>query len=166
MKLFHKAKSILVILALLLGSTIIIVSGCHNRDKPKTNSKTNGIKIGTLQAADSGTWKTISPKEALTLIEANKGNNNFIILDVRRQYEYKSGHICNAILLDFYSSDFKEKLSKLDRDKIYLIYCRSGVRSKKAFKLMKELKFKHVYNLSGGFSNWEKQNLPIDKSPN
>lgn len=52
---------------------------------------------------------------------------------------------------------------KLDRDKKYLVYCRSGKRSKSAQEIMKELGFKEVINMTGGFMDWEKEGLPYKK---
>lgn len=85
-------------------------------------------------------------------------NDNPVIIDVRTADEYEAGHIDNAINLDFYSDNFADQLEKLDKHKPYSIYCRSGNRSGQTLLLMKELGFKDVANLSGGFTAWE-QNI-------
>ena len=74
------------------------------------------------------------------------------IIDVRTKKEFDQGNFPNAVNIDFYGNNFREELSKLDRDKKTLIYCHSGGRSGKAAKLMNELNFKEVYDLIGGFS--------------
>jgi predicted RND superfamily exporter protein len=43
----------------------------------------------------------ISIEEAYNLIENNTENQNFIILDIRTQEEYESGHIQNSIMIDY-----------------------------------------------------------------
>ncbi|MCK6599511.1 MAG: rhodanese-like domain-containing protein, partial [Bdellovibrionaceae bacterium] len=60
-----------------------------------------------------------------------------VILDVRTPDEYLSGHIKGAINIDFYASDFQNQLGKLDKEKDYKVYCRSGNRSSKAVNMMK-----------------------------
>ena len=48
-----------------------------------------------------------------------------------------------------------EEVDKLDRDKHYYIYCRSGKRSSQACTLLDQMGFAETYNLAGGFSEWE-----------
>lgn len=82
----------------------------------------------------------------------NKISSDVIILDIRTLQEFNSGNIDNSINIDFYSPNFKEELSKLDKNKTYLIYCRSGNRGNQALKIFEELGFREVYNLEGGIS--------------
>jgi rhodanese-related sulfurtransferase len=76
-------------------------------------------------------------------------------LDIRTENEFQSGAIPSAVSLDFYASDFFEELKKLDKNKTYLMYCRSGNRSKGALKMMDELEFKEVYELDGGIISFK-----------
>lgn len=80
------------------------------------------------------------------------------IIDVRTPKEYNSGHIKNSTLINFFDEDFKEQLSKLPKDKEVLIYCRSGNRSGKTFKILKDLGYNNVSDLEGGMLLWEKSN--------
>lgn len=105
--------------------------------------------------------RELSAKEALSMINRNKDNSDFIILDIRTLEEYKSGHLENSIRIDYYSEDFEEQLDKLDKNKTYLIYCRSGNRSLKALNIMLELGFKEVYHISGGINEWTAEGYPI-----
>lgn len=76
------------------------------------------------------------------------------ILDVRTQEEFAEGNIPNSINIDYYSTDFKEKIASLDKSKTYLVYCRSGKRSASSCTIMEELEFKKIYNLLGGYLAW------------
>ena len=59
-----------------------------------------------------------------------------------------------SALLDFYSTSFRDSLAALDRDKTYLIYCRSDNRTGRAIGIMRELGFKKIYELRGGIKSW------------
>lgn len=116
-----------------------------------------GIEIKASQGAESRVLESIDVDKAAELIEKNKDNPDFTILDVRTLSEYQSGHLENAINIDFYSDSFREELEKLDRTRTYLIYCRSGARSLKTLKLMEELGFNEVYDMIGGIIGWEQK---------
>ena len=94
-------------------------------------------------------------EEAYALIEDNRDNQNFAIIDVRTPEEYAGGYIDEAINLDYSSATFRDELNKLEKSKKYVIYCRSGDRSGIAVHLMKELGFSEVYNMLGGIIGWE-----------
>ncbi|MGK0291226.1 MAG: rhodanese-related sulfurtransferase [bacterium] len=103
----------------------------------------------------------ILPQYAQQLIQKNQNKSGFVILDVRTPYEFQTGHIANAKLLNFYSSNFRSQLAKLDRNKTYLIYCRSGNRSGRSFRLMKQLGFTKIYDVIGGMIRWKQEGLPV-----
>jgi rhodanese-related sulfurtransferase len=109
------------------------------------------------------TIEDISTQEAFTLIQNNQNNPDFVILDVRTPQEVADGYIENAIIIDYYSETFRNELNKLDKNKMYLIYCRSGNRSGKTLNLMEELNFREVYNMSGGIIQWKTEGLPTVK---
>lgn len=102
----------------------------------------------------------IDPWKCQELIEKNKDNPDFIILDVRGPGEHAQGHVKDSILIELQSPDFKTRLEELDKDKTYLIYCRSGMRSTKAAKIMEDMDFSNIYTMKGGFKNWSACGLP------
>ncbi len=101
-------------------------------------------------------------KEAFNKIQENKNNPNLVILDVRTPDEYSEGHIEKSVNIDFNANDFKTKINELDKNKTYLVYCRSGNRSSKAIKVMEQLGFKEAYNI-GSIMNWQKEGYPVVK---
>jgi len=78
--------------------------------------------------------------------------NNYVILDVRTSEEFNTGHLKNAINLDYYDVNFEKELRKLDKKKRYVIYCRSGSRSAIVLRWMKQLGFEEVYNIVNGIA--------------
>lgn len=73
--------------------------------------------------------------------------DNIIVIDVRTEEEYQESHVKDSENIDILNPDFKTKISKLDKDKTYKVYCRSGNRSGQAEQLMKSLGFKDVENI-------------------
>ncbi len=119
--------------------------------------------LQTYSLAGEGVLKTISPKEASDLIAKHKNNTDFIILDVRTPREFKGGHIEKAILLDYYSKTYTEELKRLDKTKTYLIYCRTGNRTGKTLKMIKNMGFSCVYNMAKGIKGWRSKGFPVTK---
>ena len=107
--------------------------------------------------------KNLSPEESHKLIQEHRDDKNFMILDVRTPKEFGQARLEDAVNVDYYNKSFKKELAKLEKEKIYLVYCRSGNRSRKSLKLMKELGFQEVYNMSGGIGTWAAKKLPIVK---
>ena len=97
------------------------------------------------------------------MIEEYKDDSNLVILDVRPKNEFKEEHIPDAKNLDYDGHEFKKKVENLDKEKNYVIYCKSGVRGEYFMGIMKELGFPHVYNILGGFVGWKVSKLPLTK---
>ena len=93
----------------------------------------------------------------VSVVEFNKliNSDEGIILDVRTIDEVNKGHIQDATNIDFYASDLTSKLNLLRKDVPVYVYCASGGRSSKTVAKMKDLGFKKVFNLIGGFGAWK-----------
>ncbi|GAB2498146.1 rhodanese-like domain-containing protein [Algoriphagus taiwanensis] len=85
------------------------------------------------------------------------------ILDVRTPEEVSEGHLTGALNINYLGETFAEEIEKLDKKKTYLLYCRSGSRTRKAADLMQDAGFKHVYMLEGGITAWKEAGKPIEK---
>jgi rhodanese-related sulfurtransferase len=81
-------------------------------------------------------------------------DSSVTLVDVRTPGEFMSGHITGATNIDFESGTFEADIQKLDKSKIYAVYCRSGNRSGQATALMAKDGFKAVFNLNGGVIDW------------
>jgi rhodanese-related sulfurtransferase len=79
-----------------------------------------------------------------------------IIIDVRTEDEFESGKIPGALNIDIYKGQgFVYQVEELDKSKNFYVYCAAGVRSANACGVMQQLGFENVFNLVGGFSNWD-----------
>ncbi len=81
-------------------------------------------------------------------------DSSVTLVDVRTPGEFMSGHIAGATNIDFESRTFEADIQKLDKAKVYAVYCRSGNRSGQATALMAKDGFKAVFNLNGGVIDW------------
>lgn len=86
-----------------------------------------------------------------------------IVVDLRTPDELKQGKIPGATVIDYFGADFEPALQKLDKNKVYLLYCAGGGRSGDTAELMSKMGFKKVYNLESGFNAWVKQKMPVEK---
>jgi thioredoxin len=102
--------------------------------------------------------ESISPKE---FAEKIKTSDHPQILDVRTPDEFESDHIENAKNVNWNGADFETKAAALDKSKPVFVYCLSGGRSKKAAAKLSELGFTNVYELDGGFLNWNEEGFGI-----
>jgi molybdopterin/thiamine biosynthesis adenylyltransferase/rhodanese-related sulfurtransferase len=83
-----------------------------------------------------------------------------VIVDVREGDEWRQGHIPQAIAIPrgFLELRIEEKVP--DRKTPVIMQCASGTRSLYASRVMKELGYENVYNLTGGFNAWKDRGLP------
>ena len=140
-------RTTIVILALILTFGTMLFYGCTDTT---TETPTQIIE-------------DISVEEAYNLIEENKDNPDFTIIDVRTPEEYASGYIEDSVLIDINGDVFEAKIGELDKDGKYLIYCRSGGRSARAVSYMQEQGFQEVYNMLGGIGGWTSAGFPTVK---
>ncbi|MDA3901136.1 MAG: rhodanese-like domain-containing protein [Spirochaetes bacterium] len=130
-----------------ISSLLLLIISIFSCKGYANSSNESVVHLGALDAAD--------------LIDKNENNKSFIILDIRTPGEYQSGHIEGAVNINFSSSQFAENLEVLDKDKSYLIYCRSGNRSYSSLSVFKRLEFKEVFHLKHGIIDWTRNGLPL-----
>ena len=85
------------------------------------------------------------------------------IIDVRTPEEVAEGHLLGSTTVNFLSPEFSKEVEALNKNKIYLLYCRSGSRTRKAADAMQKMGFKHVYMLEGGINAWKEAGKEVVK---
>lgn len=79
------------------------------------------------------------------------------LIDVRTPEEYAAGNIDNAVNYNIANEDtFLIQIQKLNKNLPVYLYCKAGVRSNKAAKLLKEEGFTKIYDYAGGYNDWIK----------
>ena len=101
----------------------------------------------------------VDPDQAAELLESDPP---VAVLDVRTPQEFAQAHIPGALNVDFRDPAFAEKLQQLDRNRPYLVHCRSGRRSTAALPTLEKLGFRRVYHLDGGILAWEAAGKPTE----
>ena len=95
-------------------------------------------------------YQQITQEEAKEMMDTQE----VIILDVREQDEYDSGHIPGAVLLPVGSIDEDTAAEVIpEKDSTVLVYCCSGNRSKTSSSALAELGYTNIYEF-GGINTW------------
>lgn len=84
-----------------------------------------------------------------------------VVIDVRTPAEYAAGHVAGALNIDVESGDFAAKISTLDKEASYLLYCRSGRRSAIAAEEMAKAGFTDVVD-GGGMADLVAAGAPTE----
>lgn len=110
--------------------------------------------------ADSQDIKLVTAAEMKSIIELE----DVQLIDVRSPREFEKSRISNAQNIDFNSPTFDDDVSRLDKSKPVVLYCKGGGRSAKCAKKLQAAGFKKIYDLQGGISKWEHSKiLSIEK---
>ncbi|QSR13410.1 rhodanese-like domain-containing protein [Lactococcus sp. LG606] len=91
--------------------------------------------------------KSITTTELATHLRNNQTKEE--VIDVREPYEYKKGHIRGAINIPL----GQVSGASLVPGKKYFVICQSGMRSKKASKILSKMNY-NVTNMTGGMLSW------------
>ena len=97
------------------------------------------------------TYEQITQKEAKEIMDTKK---DFWIVDARTEEEFAEGHIKDAILIPEYEIAERAEKELPDKDKLILVYCRSGRRSKIASEELVKLGYTNVKEF-GGIIDWQ-----------
>ena len=105
---------------------------------------------GCGQAPADSAYQQISQERAKEMMDTQQ----VLVLDVREQAEYDSGHIPGALLLPVGTIEEDTAAAVIpEKDTVVLVYCRSGNRSKTAAAALAALGYSHVYEF-GGINTW------------
>lgn len=104
-------------------------------------------------------YKEVGPTESVQILN----HDGAVMLDVREDGEYQSGHILESLHIPL--GKLNERLAELEnfRQKPIIVSCRSGHRSASACAKLRKNGFENVYNLKGGVMAWQNAGLPLQK---
>lgn len=157
-------KRIKLLFTLLL--TVILLVSCGETEKTQTESSSESIQesksegeseeemqsqksegeVSSVQAV----YVNITAQEAKEIMDSQ---TDYVILDVRTEEEFNEKHIPGAILIPDYEIEEKAEEILTDKDKLLLVYCRSGRRSKNASEILVRLGYTNIKEF-GGIIDW------------
>lgn len=126
-------KKLVAVLTLLLTA---VLAGCGSTD----------TAVRTLGAAD--------------FLEATT-EDGVVLIDVRTPQEYAAGHVDGAVNLDVEDAAFADRVTELDPDTTYAVYCQSGRRSGIAAQAMADAGIASIANLDGGIGDLAAAGAPV-----
>jgi molybdopterin/thiamine biosynthesis adenylyltransferase/rhodanese-related sulfurtransferase len=94
------------------------------------------------------------PEISVEELKKKLDNGGVSVLDVREPHEYEVANI-GARLIPL--GELPERLIELDQNETLAVYCKTGARSARAVKLLKEAGFENVYNVRGGITAWSEE---------
>lgn len=100
----------------------------------------------------------VSAQQAYQLLQSRP---DVVVLDIRTEREFRSGHIEGAINIDYFSRDFRQRVAELDGSKTYLMHCAAGGRSDASIRILRNAGLTDVYHMGGGTSEWRRDGLPL-----
>jgi len=154
----------IVRLILMIGILTLLFSCAMTEMDQKAGQEAQIEKMGDQDsAAYQPRAKEVDVHTAYRWVKKYSGSSFFVILDVRTPDEFAGGHINKAINIDYLANDFIAKISKLDKNKTYLVNCRSGKRSLAAVEEMNKLGIYRAYSMKGGILAWINSGYPVVK---
>ncbi len=133
-------KDNVLLIGLALGSGIMLLF-------PSFGNKAGGVP-------------NLNATEAVALIN----RNHALVVDVRDDAEFASGHIVDAKHIPLAQLESRLKELAKYKDKPLLVHCQRGARAAKACDILRKAEFKQVHNLQGGLSAWVDAKLPVVKA--
>lgn len=141
-------KKALCIISVLL---CILLTACGDDSSIGIIGGADGpTSIIVAEKGEKAMYEQITPEEAKKIMDSGEEH---IVLDTREQDEFDEGHILGAILIPYTEIENKAEEMLPDKDKLILVYCRSGRRSKIAAESLAKLGYTNVKEF-GGIIDW------------
>jgi rhodanese-related sulfurtransferase len=102
--------------------------------------------------------QAVGPTDAVRLL-----NQGALLVDVRTQAEFDSGHIVDARHLPQEQTAQAGETLKRFKDKVVITCCETGMRSGATARVLRTQGFTNAVNLRGGLQAWRAENLPLVK---
>jgi len=90
-------------------------------------------------------------------------SQDFILVDVREDREWVQGNIPSSIHIG--KGVIERDVANLipNQETEIVLYCQGGYRSALAGESLKEMGYKNVLSMSGGFSDWVNNKFPVNQ---
>jgi phage shock protein E len=148
MKIMLMALTAILAAALLAACAAAALPG--SSPAPAITAAVSSPAVSASEPAAPAVAET-SPANAKKRLDAEKG---IVLLDVRTADEYAGGHIDGSVLLPLDSIDEEAATKIANKDTVVFVYCRTGVRSAEAVRLLMGMGYTQVFSIAGGITAW------------
>jgi len=104
-------------------------------------------EINGRESAVLNDYADVTVAEAKAMVDSVL---HLVVLDVRTPAEYGLAHLRSAKLIPV--GELVKRQNELNKSETILVYCRLGVRSRRASKILVGSNFLHVHNMLGGIT--------------
>ena len=105
--------------------------------------------IFSLNSISAELWTVSKLNESISKLDYE-----LVLLDVRTQAEYDSGHILNAINISHEQILEDPELLAEYKDSQMVVFCRSGGRAGKVIQLLESIGFEDIIDIDGDMLAW------------
>lgn len=110
------------------------------------------------------TWKEQQPltsSRRITVEQARRllAQDKATLIDVRSRAEYAESHIAGSTHIHL--GYLMKRLSEIPADKPVIVHCQGGTRSPIGASLLEAHHYPQVFDLAGGFNDWQAAHLPV-----
>jgi hydroxyacylglutathione hydrolase len=112
--------------------------------------------------ASAGNKLMKMPQMAVEKAQGHLSRSEVFMVDVRSRSEWDAGHAPGAVHIPL--SELPDRVAELPKGKPLGVMCQGGTRSAIGASLLRSRAVPDVFNVPGGFTEWERAKLPVDKS--
>ncbi len=113
--------------------------------------------IFSLNSTSAELWTVSELNESISKLD-----HELVLLDVRTQAEYDSGHILNAINISHEQILEDPELLAEYKDSQMVVFCRSGGRAGKVIQLLESIGFEDIIDIDGDMLSWSEAGYPME----
>lgn len=95
------------------------------------------------------------------LEQERKANPKLLLIDVRKESEFRAGHLPGALWIPRGTLEFDLQKTTTDPDAPIVVYCRTGGRAALAALALRAVGYRNVRSLDGGFKSWAEAEKPV-----
>jgi len=118
------------------------------------------VPATTVSRGEQAAAETLPADLTVAAVHDLYGSDGAVIVDVREESEYAEGHIPGAILIPL--GELPDRLSEVPTDQPVVVACRSGNRSGRAAKLLREQGFTNIHNMLEGMNGWSSAGYEVE----
>jgi rhodanese-related sulfurtransferase len=124
------------------------------RQEAAAQDRAEGVSTegSDMDAIAEGTVE-MSAEDLRIMMEIEEGDDLPLLIDVRQDHEWKAGHIGGAVHIPL--GELDQRLGEVDRDRLVVVYCHSGMRSIDGSYVLKRHDYPQVRSLAGGIVGWQ-----------